>query len=108
MTDGAKALVIYPPVRADWLALREEEVLDPELPIIDPHHHLWERETSVYMIDDLAHDLGSGHRIVGTVYVQCRSMYREHGPADFAPVELERRALLAQLVEIEMKAMSDQ
>jgi len=87
MTDGARALVIYPPVRAEWLALREEEeVLDPDLPVIDPHHHLWERETSVYMVDDLAHDLGSGHRIVATVYVQCRSMYREHGPVEFAPL----------------------
>ncbi len=86
MTDSAETIVIYPPVRADWLSLCEEEVLDPDLPIVDPHHHLWERESSVYMVDDLAHDLGSGHRIVATVYVQCRSMYREHGPGEFAPV----------------------
>ena len=25
----------------DWLAQVKEEIIDPELPIIDPHHHLW-------------------------------------------------------------------
>ena len=25
----------------DWLALTPEPTLEPELPICDPHHHLW-------------------------------------------------------------------
>ena len=28
----------------DWLAKQEDElILEPELPIIDTHHHLWDR-----------------------------------------------------------------
>ena len=26
----------------DWLALTTEETYEPELPICDPHHHLWD------------------------------------------------------------------
>ena len=26
----------------DWLALTVEDPLDPDLPICDPHHHLWD------------------------------------------------------------------
>jgi hypothetical protein len=33
----------YLPVRDDWLARRTEPILEPDRPIIDPHHHLWER-----------------------------------------------------------------
>ena len=29
------------PVREDWLDRRKEPALEPELPIVDPHHHLW-------------------------------------------------------------------
>ena len=42
--------VSYPlRVRADWLALLCEEVLEPELPIIDAHHHLWDRPAWRYL-----------------------------------------------------------
>jgi hypothetical protein len=33
----------YLPVRQEWLDRRRESILEPELPIIDPHHHLWDR-----------------------------------------------------------------
>ena len=36
----------------DWLNLVEEETLEPDIPIIDPHHHLWKRDRP-YVIDDL-------------------------------------------------------
>ena len=68
------------PVRPQWLALRTEEILEPELPIVDPHHHLWDRPGARYLLDEILEDLRSGHRVESTVFVQCRSMYRADGP----------------------------
>ncbi len=76
----------YIPVRDDWLARRTETILEPGLPIVDPHHHLWERPDWRYMLDDLLADTNSGHNIVATVFVQCRSMHRMSGPEAFHPV----------------------
>ena len=76
----------YLPVRDDWLARRTETILEPELPIVDPHHHLWERPGWRYMLDDLLADTNSGHNIVATVFVQCRSMHRAGGPEEMRPV----------------------
>jgi predicted TIM-barrel fold metal-dependent hydrolase len=76
----------YIPVRDDWLARRTETILEPALPIVDPHHHLWERPGWRYMLDDLLADTNSGHNIVGTVFVQCRSVHRAGGPEEFRPV----------------------
>jgi predicted TIM-barrel fold metal-dependent hydrolase len=76
----------YLPVRDDWLARRTEAILEPELPIVDPHHHLWERRGWRYMLDDLLADTNSGHNIVATVFVQCRSMHRAGGPEEMKPV----------------------
>ena len=76
----------YIPVRDDWLARRTETILEPGLPIVDPHHHLWERPDWLYMLDDLLADTNSGHNIVATVFVQCRSMHRAGGPEAFRPV----------------------
>jgi len=62
-----------------WLATLQEETLEPELPIIDPHHHLWVRNGYSYLMPELAADLASGHNIIGTVYAECHSMYRVGG-----------------------------
>jgi predicted TIM-barrel fold metal-dependent hydrolase len=70
----------------EWLAQRVEEVIDPQRPIVDPHHHLWNRDGQRYMIEEMAADIASGHNIIATVYVDCRSMYRAHGPEPFRPV----------------------
>ena len=80
-----------------WLARTPEDALDADQPIIDPHHHLWDRrprpEMSAdarqqlrYLADDLMEDIqGAGHNVIDTVFIECRSMYRETGgPA--APV----------------------
>ncbi|HKM87064.1 MAG TPA: amidohydrolase family protein [Xanthobacteraceae bacterium] len=73
-------------VREDWLALRQEEPIDKSLPIIDPHHHLWDRG-SRYLLEELKRDIDScGHNVRATVYLQCGSMYRAEGDAKFAPV----------------------
>lgn len=60
-----------------WLDKLQEEILEPELPIIDPHHHLWVRNDYTYLMPELAVDLASGHNIVATVYAECHSMYRK-------------------------------
>ena len=74
------------PVRDEWLSQTSEEILEPDLPIIDPHHHIWDRSNWRYMIDDIAQDLASGHNIIATVFVQCHSMHRANGPEEMAPV----------------------
>jgi len=74
-------------VRQDWLDRRREEILDPQLPIVDPHHHLWDRdETGRYLLPELLADLNSGHNITQTVFLQCGSMHRADGPPELRPV----------------------
>src|SRR4051794_29936546 len=70
---------------AAWLAQHDEEVIDPALPIIDPHHHLWDRDNS-YLFHDLLDDTESGHNIRATVFIQCRSMFRTDGPVELQPI----------------------
>src|SRR2546429_6576680 len=77
---------LYADPREGWLALRKEEILDPSRPIVDPHHHLWDRGGQRYLIEEMAEDIASGHNIIATVYVDCRSMYRAYGPEAFRPV----------------------
>jgi L-fuconolactonase len=84
-----------------------ETILEPDLPIVDPHHHLWMRpgatpappmDASVhpftrvvarrprYLLDELLTDLNSGHNVIATVFVQCGAMYRADGPDALKPV----------------------
>jgi len=76
----------YFAVRQDWLDRRKEPILEPELPIIDPHHHLWDRQNWRYLLDELLADTNSGHNILGTVFVQARAMHRKDGPEEMKPV----------------------
>ena len=83
----------------------QEPIREPELAIIDPHHHLWDwrtrlttappprhpfetiyRRVPLYLLDELMADLNSGHRISQTVFIECRSMHRADGPTEFRPV----------------------
>jgi predicted TIM-barrel fold metal-dependent hydrolase len=71
----------YLAVRSDWLARGLEEALEPELPIIDAHHHLWDRQGWRYLFDEYRADIAeSGHNVTASVFVQCQSMYRADGP----------------------------
>jgi predicted TIM-barrel fold metal-dependent hydrolase len=70
------------PVRADWLARHTEGILEPDLPIIDPHHHLWDRPGYRYLFPELLADVGSGHNIHATMFEQAGSMYRADGPEE--------------------------
>jgi predicted TIM-barrel fold metal-dependent hydrolase len=72
--------------QAAWLSQVNEQVLEPDLPICDPHHHLWDHPNSRYLLDELLLDTGSGHNVVSTVFVECASMYRVDGPEAMKPV----------------------
>ena len=63
-----------------------ETALEPELPICDAHHHLWERPPDRYLLGDLFGDLGAGHNIVSTVAIECGYGYRNHGADSLKPV----------------------
>ncbi|NML42261.1 amidohydrolase family protein [Ramlibacter sp. G-1-2-2] len=83
--------------RPDYLARQPEEpVLEPGLPIVDAHHHLWDIKGAAdprlggishrYLVDEYAADAASGHNIEATVFVECRAMYRSQGPVQLRPV----------------------
>ena len=82
----APAHTPYLAVRQEWLDRVKEPILEPDLPIVDPHHHLWDRPGWRYLLDDLLADTNAGHNIVGTVFVQCRAMHRADGPEAMKPV----------------------
>lgn len=83
-----------------------EPILEPELPIVDPHHHLWDRPLGLggdlpppahpfeavirlrprYLLDELLADTNSGHNIIATVFVECGAMYRADGPTELKPI----------------------
>jgi predicted TIM-barrel fold metal-dependent hydrolase len=91
---------IRPPVEA-WLATAPAEpILEPALPIIDTHHHLWERPDHRYLLHELLADLDTGHHVVATVFVECHAMYRAAGPVEMRPVgETEFVAGIAAMSE---------
>ena len=63
-----------------WTKQRQEAALEPDLPILDPHHHVWDDERGRYLIHELAEDVGTGHNIVATLFIEAGSMYRAGGP----------------------------
>ena len=69
------AILHHPHARDSWLAFTREQVLDPALPIIDPHHHLWQRPSSAYMLAELVRDMRDGHRVLATVFAECTSHF---------------------------------
>jgi predicted TIM-barrel fold metal-dependent hydrolase len=84
MTENETEKTLFA-VDPSWLGKRREEIIEPDLPIIDPHHHLWDRGAR-YLIDELTEDVGEGHRILSTVFVQCDSMYRAKGDPALVPI----------------------
>jgi L-fuconolactonase len=66
--------------------LESEPILLPEQPILDAHHHLWDRPEERYVIEDLLKDVTSGHDVRATLYVQCRTGYRTKGSKELQPV----------------------
>ena len=75
----------------DWLAQTPEDTLEPEIPICDPHHHFWvARPEPVhyqqYLLPELSSDVGSGHNVKSTVFIEVRCEYRTDGPDEMKPV----------------------
>jgi predicted TIM-barrel fold metal-dependent hydrolase len=77
-----------------WIDLVQEEILDPNIEIIDPHHHLWHgpedhpgvKGSYRYLLEDLWKDTSSGHNIKKTVFIDCGQEYYQEGPEQFKPV----------------------
>ena len=88
MSDTAQAGVSNRPEEDNsaWLAMQPEEALEPELPICDPHHHLWDFQTHRYLLPDLLEDLNSGHDVRSTVFIECTAMYKASGPEELRPL----------------------
>jgi L-fuconolactonase len=84
-----------------WLAKAPQEpVLEPELPIVDTHHHLWDLPGYRYLLPDFVEDLQTGHNVVATVFNECHAMYRARGPNEMRPVgEVEFCAGVAAMSE---------
>ena len=86
-TTSAGPASVHLAVRPEWLDRHREEIIEPDLPIVDPHHHLVDRpETGRYLLPELLADLDNGHNITATVYLEWLSMYRAQGPAELRPV----------------------
>lgn len=77
-----------------------EPVIEPDLPIVDSHHHLYggPTDTHFYREQELAQDLDTGHRVIGTVYVEAyESGWRTDGPEAFRSVgEVEKIVRLSR------------
>ncbi|GJD48594.1 hypothetical protein OPKNFCMD_1317 [Methylobacterium crusticola] len=74
------------PTRSEWLDRHVEAALLPELPIVDPHHHLWSRGGAPYLLDAFLEDAAAGHRVDATVYLECHAHYHRDGPEHLRPV----------------------
>lgn len=87
----------HPHVDEAWLAKLREDILEPDLPIIDAHHHLWERASGVYLGNQLQADLNAGHNVKAAVFIQSDYGFRTEGPAELRPVgETETVAKIAR------------
>ena len=71
-----------------WLAKQAPEpILEPDLPIVDPHHHLWDHaQQPLPAATSCWPTPARGHNITATVFIDCGSMYRADGPAEMRPV----------------------
>jgi len=74
----------------EWLELATEVALEPDLPICDPHHHLWDGRTGAtqgrYLLSEMMDDIGGGHNIRSTVFIECGAMFRSRGPDAYKPI----------------------
>lgn len=86
--------------RFDWLEQRVEEPVDPDRRIVDPHHHLWDRNASTYLAAELLADTRSTHNVTHTVFVECNASYDRDAPAGMAPIG-ETKFVASEAAEVE-------
>jgi len=84
--EGAASATALHQIRQDWLDKGREPVIDPDLKIVDAHHHLWDMPGNRYLLRDYLDDLASGHTVLASVYVQSGTMMASEGPEDFRSV----------------------
>src|ERR1700761_4206111 len=65
---------------------RDEEIIDPDIPIIDAHHHLFDRPGQRYLLDEYLDDARAGHNIVATVYAEIQAFARPDGAEVLRPL----------------------
>jgi predicted TIM-barrel fold metal-dependent hydrolase len=73
-----------------WLSLTQEGPLEPEMPICDPHHHLWDKSGRRYLTKQLLADIAKGHNVVSTVFVESGSVEKAGNSGKSRP-ELETK-----------------
>ena len=73
-------------INETWLAMTQEPILEPQLEIIDPHHHLWDFPEYPYLLEHILADTNTGHRITSTVFLECTACFRADGPEEMRPV----------------------
>ncbi|MDP3172843.1 MAG: amidohydrolase family protein [Phenylobacterium sp.] len=99
-TPAGSPAALHPTADPAWLASGAEEILEPGLPIVDAHHHLWGPPRGPYLGAELAADIGEGHRVVATVFADCTEGYRTDGPEGLRSVgETEFAAQVAREAE---------
>ncbi len=73
-----------------WLGKVKEEALEPDIPICDPHHHLWDFRAGAgqerYLLEEMLADIGGGHNIVSTVFIECGAMFKADGPEAYRAI----------------------
>lgn len=72
--------------RFEWLALRQEHAIDPDRVIVDPHHHLWDRGGSTYLVQQLLEDITKTHNVVKTIFVECKAHYDKERAEHLRPL----------------------
>lgn len=77
--ERARFAQVHLPVNDQWLATTVEEAFEPERPIIDTHHHLWDAPRPRYLLDEFLADADNGHQLEASIYVESRAMYRQQG-----------------------------
>lgn len=65
---------------------RDEPILDPDIAIVDAHHHLFEKPALRYMLEEFLDDVRAGHRIIASVYVEATAFHRADGPEVLRPL----------------------
>ena len=83
-----------------WIAQVSESALEPDLPICDPHHHLWLDNGHTgwpYTLADFHDDTSAGHNIVRSIFLECHAEYLDDGPEHLRSVG--EVAFIADLAE---------